>query len=207
MKRTKFLWMAVLLLLPGSRALAGGWICQNQGVTLRRVEFVDTLRGWAVGGDWLGEGGVILHTRDGGKTWSLQPSGTGFMLWGICFVDSLNGWVGGDEGVLLHTRDGGKHWEKQESGVGALLSGVTFRDTLKGWIPGGDRILHTTDGGSTWTVQVSGGNVSAGCIAFADSLNGWAVGRLGTILHTVNGGRTGEWSGGYAGEGIFCRHP
>ncbi len=38
--------------------------------TLYGVCFVDLQQGWAVG-----NGGVILHTADGGKTWERQASG------------------------------------------------------------------------------------------------------------------------------------
>lgn len=146
MKKAKLLWMAAVLLLPGSRVLAGEWICQNQSNSLLRVVFLDTLKGCAVGAN-----GTIIHTIDGGKTWVFQKGGIGSeLLAEVCFVDSLRGWIGGQRGTILHTRDGGKHWEKQESGTSRDLYGVTFKDTSNGWAVGEyETILHTTDGGGT----------------------------------------------------------
>ena len=45
------------------------------------VSFVDANNGWAVG-----NGGTILHTSNGGATWSTQRSGTFNDLFGVSFV-------------------------------------------------------------------------------------------------------------------------
>ena len=44
----------------------GVWSIQNSGTdsNLNAVDFVDSQRGWAVGGN-----GTILHTSDAGQTW------------------------------------------------------------------------------------------------------------------------------------------
>src|SRR5690242_16213400 len=55
------------------RTTDGGakWTSQSTGAKqpLRAMAFLDTMRGLAVG-----DGGVILGTDDGGKTWSARPS-------------------------------------------------------------------------------------------------------------------------------------
>ncbi|MCD4734481.1 MAG: hypothetical protein K8R53_00425, partial [Bacteroidales bacterium] len=70
--------------------------------------FVNADIGWAVG-----DGGIILHTTDGGNTWVEQSSGLSSSLKRICFTDPDNGWTLGDEGGLLHTVNGGITWEIQ----------------------------------------------------------------------------------------------
>src|SRR5437016_4900893 len=68
--------------------------------------------GWAVG-----FGGTILHTSDGGATWSGQDSGTSNELLGVQFTDALTGWAVGAVGTILHTSDGGATWSGQDSGT------------------------------------------------------------------------------------------
>jgi photosystem II stability/assembly factor-like uncharacterized protein len=70
--------------------------------------------------------GIVLHTVDGGKTWTLQSSGTENTLVSICFVDPQNGGAVGEEKTILHTADGGKTWEKQKSPVPFYLMKVYF---------------------------------------------------------------------------------
>jgi len=64
---------------------------------------------WAVG-----EGGTILHTADGGKTWETQRSGTLQPLNAI-FGIGTELWAVGDNGTIVHTADGGKTWAQQSS--------------------------------------------------------------------------------------------
>src|SRR5574341_1193873 len=71
--------------------------------------------GWAVGYD-----GSIVHTVNGGGTWTPQTSGTTEPLFGIACVDVQVCWaVGGTPDdftptqVILHTTDGGASWSPQ----------------------------------------------------------------------------------------------
>jgi photosystem II stability/assembly factor-like uncharacterized protein len=75
--------------------------------TLTSVSFVDAQNGWAAG-QW----GVILHTVDGGETWSLQRSDTGAdrPLFSILFLDKEHGFAVGLWSLMLETKDGGKSW-------------------------------------------------------------------------------------------------
>jgi photosystem II stability/assembly factor-like uncharacterized protein len=60
---------------------------------------VDTLKGYILYSDNL------MGTLDGGATWvTLSLPG---VKHDICFTDSLNGWIVGDQGLILHTSDGG----------------------------------------------------------------------------------------------------
>jgi len=159
----------------------------------RAVSFVDPNNGWAVGGS-----GTILHTSDGGVTWTPQTSGTGDDLNGVSFVDANNGWAVGGSGTIVHTSNGGVTWTPQTSGTGENLYGVSFVDPNNGWAVGGlGAIVQTSNGGVTWTPQTSndGGEDLYG-VSFVDPNNGWAVGGSpglfdpGTIVHTSNGGVT-----------------
>ena len=80
-------------------------------ILLTNVFFLDDKLGWATGHD-----AVILHTKDGGKNWSLQyedPVPGGDIpkpLLDIYFKDKNNGFAIGAYGLILKTEDGGDHW-------------------------------------------------------------------------------------------------
>ena len=71
------------------------------------------------------------------------------------------------------------------------FAAVTVRGP-KCWIAGspGARVFHTTDAGRTWTAHDTGCNVPIRAMAFSDDDHGWAVGELGVILTTTDGGRS-----------------
>ena len=153
---------------------------------LLSVSFSNEKEGWTCG-RW----GTILRTGDGGKTWSLQSSGTENTLCSIHFVDPQNGWAVGEEGIILHTDDGGKTWGKQKSPVPFYLMKVYFVTPLRGWIVGErTHILSTIDGGKTWNIQFKDEDFILKSISFCDRLHGWAVGEYGYIYHTKDGGDT-----------------
>jgi uncharacterized repeat protein (TIGR01451 family) len=148
--------------------------------------FADS-NGWAVG-----ESGTILHTSDGGGTWSPQTSGTSVLLFAVSFVDANDGWAVGSSGTILHTSNGGGTWSPQTSGTSESFHGVSFVDANNGWAMGSNgKIVHTSNGGSTWSPQVSkAGPADLYSVNMVDTSNGWATGILGVILHTSDGGGT-----------------
>lgn len=128
---------------------------QNEGTTWTRqdsgryyhqdVFFTNSQKGWVVG-----ELGVILHTSDGGFTWTNQAIDTTGIYRRVFFVDSLTGWIVGWGGTIIHTTNGGLTWERQQSGTTLRLWGVHFIDAQTGWVVGQDGlVLHTTTGGVT----------------------------------------------------------
>ena len=61
----------------------------------------DGLIGWAVG-----QGGTVIKTEDGGKTWEPRESGTSEWLNSVAFAgDGRNGWIVAP-GTILFTNDG-----------------------------------------------------------------------------------------------------
>ena len=147
--------------------------------------------GWVGGVD-----GTLIHTTNGGSTWSSQNPGTGENIMGLTFIGPSNGWAVGPGGTIIHTTNGGSSWSSQVSGVSVELNGIWFTDASTGWASGANgTILNTTNGGSTWSSQPIPGslvNERLFDVAFADANTGWAVGTSGTILQTSNGGST--WS-------------
>lgn len=70
---------------------------------LRAVDFVGN-EGWAVG-----RFGTIIHTTDGGSTWSFQTNPATNTLFDIDFSDNNHGLACGYE-IILYTTDGGQTW-------------------------------------------------------------------------------------------------
>ena len=94
-------------------------------------------------------GGVILHTNNGGGSWSRQNSPPTPHLWAVHFADAKHGWAVGKEGTTLHTNNGGQIWREQSSSTEESLLAVYFVNPQTGWVVGtGGLILHTTDGGA-----------------------------------------------------------
>jgi photosystem II stability/assembly factor-like uncharacterized protein len=59
------------------------------------------------------------------------------------------------------------------------------------WVVGrpGSVVLHSADFGQTWEAQPTGQSLPLHALYFLDAQTGWAVGELGTILGTTDGGK------------------
>lgn len=101
-----------------------------------------------------GEGALILHTSDGGKTWEKvdAPKGVIENLLAMSRGKDRNQiWAVGPEATIIHSADGGKTWEDQSLHKDEALNGVAFLDDKDGWVEGEFGVIkHTTDGGKTW---------------------------------------------------------
>lgn len=106
------------------------------------------------------------------------------------------GWLVGDGGLVLTTPDLGTSWQLP-AGNPAVAAGSEFdwraldQRGPNCWIAGapGTRVLHTADGGQTWQAYPTGQSLPIHAISFVDDQRGWAVGALGTILTTNDGGK------------------
>lgn len=76
-------------------------------VTLTAVSFADDKNGWAVGHD-----AAILHSADGGRSWSLQhfDPALGQPALNVLALDAQRAMVVGAYGMWFGTGDGGKTW-------------------------------------------------------------------------------------------------
>jgi photosystem II stability/assembly factor-like uncharacterized protein len=123
--------------------------------TLTGVSFVDAQDGWAVG-HW----GVILHTADGGETWTVQRGDTNEdrPLFAVHFFDAREGIAVGLWSLVLATHDGGAHWEQvtlpAPPGGGRADRNLmaAFADAQGTLFVAAERglVLRTKDRGRTW---------------------------------------------------------
>lgn len=165
----------------------------------KAVNFINTKKGWAVGGQNIGQfgshNGVIIHTKDGGKTWLVQADNITSYLNDLVFINDREGWVVGgwfQQGEILHTTDGGQTWISQLT-TDRGLNSIFFTTKKEGWAVGdGGIFLHTEDFGRTWQRksirQYEGYNFND--IVFVSETEGWIVSDSGLILHTQDGGES-----------------
>lgn len=181
----------------------------SEDVEFVDVYFVTAEEGWATGlsRSAVGEGGVLLHTKDGGQTWEVQlgdshsaTRGFGYLQ----FIDERHGWVTQWGTGLLRTTDG-ENWEPM--GAFPAMRPYAFTSPTDGVSLDGDHILRTQDGGRTWTqvydcqvkVEVNGLAQSESCnlqvVAFASPRIGYAISaelpnRSAAVVKTEDGGAT-----------------
>jgi len=100
----------------------------------------------------VGEGGAILHSTDGGKTWKKQKSGVTVDLTSGSATSDKVAWVAGKNGALLLTTDGGKHWKQITTPIKEDLGGVHAVDRTHAsiWDVTNRKSFETSDGGETW---------------------------------------------------------
>ncbi|MEZ4689462.1 MAG: T9SS type A sorting domain-containing protein [Ignavibacteria bacterium] len=134
--------------------------------------------------------------------WLSHNSPTSRDLTSVFFIDSLNGWIGGDSGYIIHTTDKGKSWINQSTGVNNSIHSLYFLNDHRGFALSfefdntppayfGTRILTTSDGGNTWNNSLfPDSNIFLSTIFFIDSLKGFTGGSNGIIYYTTNTGET-----------------
>lgn len=124
----------------------------KEDVEFTDVYFVTPEEGWASGlkRTNVGEGGFILHTRDGGNSWEIQvgdPQSATRSIQQLLFIDKTHGWATDWSGKMLRTTDG-ENWEAVSDYP--PLSPYSFASSTIGIYIHGDQIFRTQDGGRTW---------------------------------------------------------
>ncbi len=159
-------WWAADFTAAGDGALAGAW---NRQAILRRDKLFmvdsDILGGRTLRGLALRDGGGIA-VGEGGLV--LLSDGSRGSTWNFADL-RLPARVA--ENWDFHAVGGvGRHW----------------------WVVGrpGSVALHSPDRGRTWEMVRTGQTMPLHGLVFLDEQHGWAVGELGTILATMDGGKT-----------------
>src|SRR5919108_2171623 len=125
------------------------------------VDFVSPTEGWVLADQDTGDQTAVLHTADGGTSWTQQlsaPTGAGNKY--ARFFDGRAGVFAqiGARPVLYRTGDGGRTWTSTPAlGESTTALSWSFIDEDHGWLLAdtGKRLpaslYRTDDGGWTWT--------------------------------------------------------
>ena len=182
----------------------GTWEHQSPlptGATLNDVDMISPTEGWAVG-QYVGNGGVIVHTTDGGLTWDYATTGVDEPNYAVRFLDSNHGWAASNNAVY-YTTDGGRTWGEGQGLIGSFyfLEFATVNDGFATTgIDGG--YFRTTDGGRNWSLRRLPRDVAG--IQFFDANNGVANSE-GGVFHTTDRGNTWSFTPGHGGT-YFLNH-
>lgn len=111
----------------------------------------------------------------------------------------ISGWMVGTGGLVMNTRDAGMSWQTPASPLPGRVSEVFDFHAVAArgqdvWIAGspGTYIFHSPDGGRSWTPLATPVATPLRSLTFVDAQHGYAVGDLGIILATRDGGRHWE---------------
>jgi photosystem II stability/assembly factor-like uncharacterized protein len=137
---------------------------------LGQLQFVSKSEGWATasyvapvgnGNGWT----TILHTTDGGHSWTELPFVgeviSGGAEFAFSFSDRQRGWISwinnGAHDSLSETKNAGQTWSHRPSPVPGTFGYLKFFDRQRGWAvaPGfeGISVAITADGGTTWNIK------------------------------------------------------
>ena len=161
-------------------------------------------QGWLAGdlvephaGALAGRAGMVAAVRRQGLQEARSPAFGLRALNRMKLAAPASGWLVGDGGLVLSTSDLGMSWQApagdpiDAAGRDFDWRGLEARGQ-RIWIAGspGTKILHSEDAGQSWQLHSTGQHAPLRAISFVDNLHGWAVGALGTVLATEDGGRT-----------------
>ncbi len=145
----------------------------------------------------IGMDGSLIHKKGGARIKVELPVGARRIL------DLSEGsvpqplYISGQAGLLMQSLDKGAHWTRVVGNKSADqfdyfdFQTIFVREKYL-WMAGlpGSVIFFSKDGGATWNSAFTGVRVPLRKIWFSDENNGWAVGDLGTIIASKDGGRT-----------------
>lgn len=166
----------------------------NEDISLYSIWFADTDLGWVVG-----EFGVIFRTEDGGRTWTKQKSPIettitspdSQCLFKLRFINRNIGLSVGMDGGILYTQDGGEYWQAQPKTVKEhILDFLIINDNRIFAV--GRRGLAGVIGynPNTFVFVELGVRSDLNGICFGDEGLGFIVGNKGTILRSLDGGKS-----------------
>jgi photosystem II stability/assembly factor-like uncharacterized protein len=181
---------------------SGVFVTTDAGRSWQRVPG-PRVASWLAGDISGGNGGALagawncLGTVRNGKAFTVAMDSLGGRNLCGLQLHAKTGVAIGQGGLLLRTDAAGSSWNFADLGLGkdALYDWdfhAVHGSGNKYWVVGrpGSVVLHSADDGAHWKVQHTGQPLPLDGVYFADEEHGWAVGELGSILATADGGKT-----------------
>lgn len=172
------------------------WTVVSGGTgSLMDIRFVDSLCGWAVGGDLYGNS-YIVHSTDGGLNWGQISHPTNNELWAIDAIDTDRATAVGFHTTVLYTSDAGNAWNYPLGGTGNDAIAIDASDKDNVWVCGDyGFVIHSSDGGNTWhQYEASEYGPTFLKIASPDNYHVWVAGGFqgsgACVYATKDGGLT-----------------
>ncbi len=133
----------------------------------------------------------FFSSTDAGSNWNLLNLGIdGFVITGIYFADSLNGWISGSrfgDLYLMKTSDGGQSWTEQTTSYNDFIpNNIYFENSFTGYISSEYKVIKTTNGGGQWFTVNSFSGVNASFFSGGDIF--FLADRNSRVYRTANGG-------------------
>ncbi len=159
------------------------------------IWFLSADTGFCAYADTLYGESVIAETVNGGASWAVVYTGTGWVSF-FYFTDSKNGYATVNDGSVLKTTDGGQNWTSLNLGVDLWGSGIYFFSKDTGFVGGKTNgeaaIFKTVNAGGSWEPIVSSNMIYR--LSFADREHGFALSvdttGAGKIIKSTDGGDT-----------------
>ena len=166
----------------------------KQDLTLFDVFFVSKDEGWV-----SGAAGTILHTKDGGNSWTAElggdPQSQGEELKHLFFTNATHGWAQ-SWNTMFRSTDG-ENWQQVS---GDFRGDAFFVSDVKGFRTVGGRMYATQNGGTSWKevfachakMEVEGLTQEKSCdvwvLQFPSARVGYAMGDKRIVEKTEDGG-------------------
>lgn len=192
------LWLAIVVWSILLRIVGAQSIDRTSRVVdgeLKACHIISVDQAWAVG-----ERGLILATKDAGKTWISQSERSDSTLHAVIFSNDQTGWALGGTidpvshrsvGVVLHTVNGGQTWQSLACRLPRILGAQWIgRDHILAW---GDwsnvyqsSLFESMDGGVTWSARpVPSGHLQSAWFGADKSVV--LVDRMGKAFRSIDG--------------------
>ncbi len=160
--------------------------------TYNDIQFIDN-EGWIVG-----EKGIILHTRDKGRYWSISKWGE-FNLTDIHMIDKNRGFIVSENGIILATESGGWQWKVIDTKDNTVdFTSISSYGSMLLITGTKGKIMLSGDSGTSWTPMTLNEAkrkkklVNLNSAFIIDGREIWITGNDGVLLHTKDSGATWE---------------